>query len=148
MNADKSNKPEAGKDANQGRRLSKREAAKAAGYWGRLELAVHHLQQRLRKADKKNKTAAKKDAAQGQLSSKKEAAKLGRHWKRLDLTVHHFQEYFPLDIHPLLVSVANFYAKYGVLLSWQEARDESSIVPHLARVKERTDKGLPIKDNP
>src|SRR5262249_41130582 len=41
-----------------------------------------------------------------------------------------------------------FYAKYGVLLSWQEARDDSSIVSHLARVKERTDKGLPIKDNP
>ncbi|HEY7423059.1 MAG TPA: hypothetical protein VH682_02345 [Gemmataceae bacterium] len=137
MNADKKNKPAAAKDASKG-----------DGYFKRLELAVDQLKERLQRADKKRKPEAEKDTSQGPQLDKKEAAKWAGHWKRLELTVHHLKDYFPLDIQPLMENVANFYAKYGVLLSWQEAQDDSSIVPHLARVKERTDAGLPLKDNP
>jgi hypothetical protein len=137
MNADKQSKPAAEKGA-----------ARSDSYLKRLELAAQDLKERLRNADNQSKPAAEKSTAQGTLLSKKEVAKWAGHWKRLELTVHHFKEYFPLDIQPVMENVASFYAKYGVLLSWQESRDDSSIVPHLARVREITDAGLPLKDNP
>jgi hypothetical protein len=99
-------------------------------------------------ADKQSKPGAEKSTAKGPILSKKEAILWAGHWKRLDLTIYHFEEYFPLDIHPLLESVVNFYVKYGVLIRWQEGEADSSIVPHLARVKETTDRGLPVQDNP
>jgi hypothetical protein len=98
--------------------------------------------------NKPNKAEVKIEPGAGPFLNKKDVAKWAGHWTRMELTVYHVREYFATAIQPLVDSVVNYYARYGVLIYWRVGELDSSLKPRLARVKMRTATGLPLPDNP